>query len=63
MMCEKCELEHGSSDNEFFTNCHNCGRRMYADDAYAVENEIWCQYCIDNHAHVCECCHEYIIEE
>ena len=63
MMCEKCELEYGHSDNEMFTICDSCGRRIYTDDSYAVGDELWCQHCFDKYAHRCECCGEIVYEE
>lgn len=63
MMCEQCELEHGHSENELFTICDSCGRRIYTDDAYAVGDESWCQHCFDKFAHKCECCGEIVYEE
>ena len=58
MMCEKCELEHGSSENELFTYCDCCGRRIYADDAHIIGDEDICEDCYDKHASVCERCGE-----
>jgi hypothetical protein len=63
MLCEDCEFKHGQSDNEMFTFCDSCGRRIYVDDSYAVGNEGWCQHCFDKYAHRCECCGEVVYEE
>lgn len=63
MMCEKCELEHGSSDNELFTYCDNCGRRIYADDAYIIGEEDLCEDCYDKYASRCERCGEVVWNE
>jgi hypothetical protein len=63
MMCEQCELEHGHSENELFTICDSCGRRIYTDDSYAVGDESWCQHCFDKYARKCECCGEVMYEE
>ena len=63
MLCEDCELKYGHSDNEMFTYCDSCGRRIYTDDSYAVGDESWCQDCFDKYAHKCECCGEIVYEE
>ena len=63
MMCEKCELEYGTSENDLFTTCNSCGRRIYTDDVYAVGDESWCQQCFDRYAHRCEVCGEAVYED
>ena len=63
MMCEKCELEHGYSENDLFSTCDSCGRRIYTDDAYAVGDESWCKDCFDKYARKCECCGEVLYED
>ena len=63
MLCEDCELKYGHSENEMFTYCDSCGRRIYTDDSYAVGDESWCQDCFDKYAHKCECCGEIVYEE
>ena len=60
MFCEKCELEHGTSDNELFTYCDSCGRRIYADDAYIVDDDDLCEDCFNKYCTRCECCGEVI---
>ena len=60
MLCEKCELEHGSSDNELFTYCDSCGRRIYTDDAYIVGDDDLCEDCFNKYCTRCECCGEII---
>ena len=60
MLCEKCELEHGTSDNELFTYCDSCGRRIYADDAYIVDDDDLCEDCFNKYCTRCECCGEVI---
>ena len=60
MLCEKCELEHGVSDNEMFTHCASCGRRIYTDDSYSVGDEDICETCFDKYCTRCECCGEII---
>ena len=63
MMCEKCELEHGTSENDLFTTCDNCGRRIYTDDSYAVGDDNVCQHCFDKYARRCECCEEVVYDD
>ena len=63
MMCEKCELEYGTSENDLFTTCDSCGRRIYTDEVYAVGDEGWCQHCFDKYAHRCEVCGEAVYED
>ena len=58
MMCEECELAHGNSENELFTYCDCCGRRIYADDAYVIGDDDICEDCYDRHASRCERCGE-----
>ena len=58
MMCEACELNYGSSDNEMFTYCDCCSRRIYADDAYFVGDEHLCPECYDKYFRECEQCGE-----
>ena len=63
MMCERCELEHGNSDNDLFTFCDNCGRRIYVDDSYVVGDETVCSHCFDKYCRKCECCGEILYED
>jgi hypothetical protein len=63
MMCEKCELEHGTSENDLFTTCDNCGRRIYTDDSYAVGDDNVCQHCFDKYTRHCDCCEEVVYDD
>jgi hypothetical protein len=63
MMCEACELEYGTSENDLFTTCDSCGRRIYTDDAYTVGDEGWCQHCFDQYARRCEYCGDSVCED
>ena len=63
MMCETCELEHGTSENDLFTTCDCCGRRMYFDDGYDVGDEGICEDCYRKYCRKCECCGEIIFTE
>ena len=63
MLGEKCELAHGSADNEMFTFCDCCGRRMYSDDAYIVGDEEVCYECFNTQCSTCEECGEAVWNE
>jgi hypothetical protein len=63
MMCEQCELEHGTSENDLFTTCDNCGRRIYTDNSYAVGDDSVCQHCFDKYARHCDCCEEVVYDD
>lgn len=63
MMCEKCELEHGTTENDLFTTCDSCGRRIYTDDSYAVGDDNVCQHCFDKYARHCDCCEEVVYDD
>lgn len=63
MMCETCELEHGTSDNEMFTYCDCCGRRVFFDETYGVGDEEVCEDCYHKHCTRCECCEEVVWNE
>lgn len=60
MLCEQCELEHGTSDNEMFTYCDSCGRRIFTDDAYVLDDEDLCEDCYDKYTSRCERCGEVV---
>lgn len=63
MMCDTCELEHGTSENDMFTTCDCCGRRMYFDDGYGVGDEEVCEECYRKYCRRCENCGETIFTE
>lgn len=63
MMCEECELEYGSSDNDLFTYCDSCGRRIYVDDSYSVGDETVCSHCFDKYCRRCECCGDLMYDD
>ena len=63
MMCEECELKHGTLENDLFTHCSCCGRRVYAEDTTWVEEEQVCESCVDNHCTQCEDCGEWMFNE
>lgn len=60
MLCQDCELEYGSSEDEMYTTCSCCGRRILDDDSYYVESsgENICEYCADRECRECDNCGE-----
>lgn len=62
MMCENCELEHGTENNDLITTCSCCGGRMFTEDAYWVDDEEWCENCYNEYARRCECC-DYVFRK
>lgn len=58
MMCEHCELEYGSIENDLVGYCAVCDRRMFTDDAYYVEGEMICADCYEDETIICEGCGE-----
>lgn len=56
MMCEKCELKYGTSDNDMFTYCDSCGRRIFTEDAYSIEDDYICEDCFNKYCRKCEKC-------
>ena len=57
-MCNDCDLEYGVFDSETFTTCDCCGRRIYRDDAYFVDDEEICESCVNSECFICENCEE-----
>ena len=60
MLCQDCELECGNSEDEMYTTCSCCGRRILYDDSYYVESsdENICEYCADRECRECDNCGE-----
>ena len=60
MLCQDCELECGNSEDEMYTTCSCCGRRILYDDSYYVESsdENICEYCADHECRECDNCGE-----
>lgn len=63
MMCESCELEYGSANNDFFTFCNNCNSHIYTDTSFDVEGDTLCGYCTDRLASECEDCQYLFYDE
>jgi len=63
MMCNSCEEEYGSEENENFAYCASCGRRTHVDRTHWInDDELVCDECLEN-LHRCECCGQYFYED
>lgn len=55
------------AEEEDYRQCQRCGEWCHIDNTYPVNNEygaeIWCVWCADYHASVCDDCHEYWDED
>lgn len=60
MLCRDCELEYGCSEDEAYTTCACCGRRILYDDSWYVESsgENVCEECANRECRTCDCCGE-----
>lgn len=60
MLCTDCELEYGNSEDEMFTTCDCCGRRILYDESWFVEStgENICESCMQSECMQCACCGE-----
>ena len=58
MRCDDCELNYGVEENENYTHCECCGRRIYVDDAYVVgdNEELVCWQCYESNCFRCDGC-------
>ena len=47
MICPECDKEYGTQDNDEYTRCYECGRRIWKEDAYWSEDEeaYYCDRC------------------
>lgn len=54
--CIHCEEEYGVADNEAFTNCIECGERVFTDNAYYVEDVGYiCESCLYDSGNYVRC--------
>lgn len=53
MMCENCELEYGTEENELFSFCVACGKRIYREDGFFYEGEVFCYDCYHSEFETC----------
>lgn len=58
MRCNECECEYGHEYNDSYGSCENCGRRIYFDDAYDVNDQYICDNCFTNYCFTCDDCGE-----
>lgn len=58
MRCEKCELDLGEGENEYFAYCACCERRTIRDDMVWVNSisELVCPECYERETSTCEEC-------
>ena len=63
MMCYDCELKYGISENEDFGFCAECGARIATENAYYVDEEVYCSTCYHEMAERCENCGDSYLRE
>ena len=58
MRCQVCELEYGFEENDTYTSCSCCGRRIYVEDAESIEDtgELICDGCFHSECFICDHC-------
>ena len=58
MRCDDCELKYGDEENDQYGRCACCGRRIYYDDSYVVEDtdDCICDNCYENETFTCDRC-------
>lgn len=56
MMCYDCEYQYGTSENDIFCFCSECGARLLTDNSYYVNDETYCEECYDKYAARCARC-------
>lgn len=59
MMCDECTLKYGTEENDMVTHCDCCGRRVFVDDAYLIDDEYVCPECLKQYYQQCDSCGEY----
>lgn len=57
-MCDDCDIQYGEFNQDIYTTCDCCGRRIFIEDAIDVENEEICEECLRNECFYCEECEE-----
>jgi hypothetical protein len=57
-MCPDCDLTYGRFDDETYTICDCCGRRIYREDAFIVDEDEICEDCLRSECFYCEYCEE-----
>lgn len=58
MRCDDCELKYGNEENDYYGRCACCGRRIYYDDSYVVDDteDSICDSCYDTETFTCDGC-------
>ena len=59
MMCYDCELTYGTSENECFSFCAECGTRIETENGWYYEDDIYCHNCFHTNYAQCEDCSDY----
>lgn len=62
-MCDDCSLEYGDFDENLYTTCDCCGRRIFIDDSWVVDGDDVCDNCIHTECFWCPECEEYHYNE
>ena len=56
-LCGHCDAKYGSSSSNAIVFCHNCGQRVFIDDAYEIGWDFYCLDCAEEETGVCWKCH------
>lgn len=63
MMCNNCECEYGSDDNENFFYCEVCGRREHVDNGHWLNDDMLvCEECF-NETRQCAHCGDHFFDD
>lgn len=57
-MCNDCDMKYGQFNEDIYTICDCCGRRIYIDDAIVVGSDEVCEDCAKTECFFCEECEE-----
>lgn len=57
-MCDECDMEYGAFNEDIYTICDCCGRRIYIEDANEVDDDEVCNDCLLSQCFLCEDCEE-----
>ena len=63
MMCFECERNYGTAENDAFTFCSHCGRRIETENGYWMNEQMYCENCFDDLGTKCENCGDYYLTE
>lgn len=62
-MCDECDMAYGEFNEDIYTICDCCGRRIYIEDALNVGGDEVCESCARNECFYCEDCEELCYNE